>query len=69
VNTSLGVLNGLITGRVDGGGRIVANFTATFSSATALAGELGGGAAQNTAVIQTGGCDNGRGRGRGHGDG
>jgi hypothetical protein len=69
VNTSLGVLNGLVTGKVDGGGRVVANFTATFSSATALAGELGGGAAQNTAVIQTGGCDHGRGKGRGHGHG
>jgi hypothetical protein len=59
VNTQLGVLNGVLEGRLKEGGRLVANFKATFSSPTAFSGELGSGAGENTAVVQSGRCARG----------
>jgi hypothetical protein len=61
VNTQRGVLEGVLQGRVKASGdapagTLTANFHAQFSSETALAGTLGGGAGANTAVVQGGGC-------------
>lgn len=56
VITEKGTLNGVLLGRVPGDGRLVANFKVTWSSATALSGQLGTGAGENTAVIQVGSC-------------
>ncbi len=55
VNSSGGVLSGVLVGRVRDGGRLVANVTATIAGA-ALSGELGSGSAANSAVVQTGRC-------------
>lgn len=57
VNTQRGVLNGLVNGRVKEAGHLLANFSASLSSSGALAGELGGGSAQNTAIVTSGGCE------------
>jgi Flp pilus assembly pilin Flp len=58
VNTERGVLNGFLSARLKaGGGTLSANVTATFNAdGTQVTGELGGGAAQNTAVVQDGHC-------------
>lgn len=56
VNSQRGVLNGLLTGRVKGAGKLIANFTAAFNATgTSLSGELGVG--QNTAIVTSGGFD------------
>jgi len=58
VNTQRGILDGILTGFVRGsgdakGGNLVANFRAVFAAnGLSFTGELGGGASQNTAVIQ-----------------
>jgi hypothetical protein len=71
-NTDRGVLHGYIVGHVrdrspggteeqDGGGKLMANFKATFNAAgTMLTGQLGGTSAdpRTPAVIQKGGCRN-----------
>ena len=57
VNSQRGILNGFMNGRVKDGGHLLANFSAAFNAdGTALTGELGSGAAQNTAILTTGGC-------------
>jgi hypothetical protein len=70
VNTELGVLHGFITGwlrdrvaggteELDGSGKLMANFKATFNAnGTVLTGQLGGTTAdpRTPAVIQQGGC-------------
>lgn len=65
VNTQRGVIDGVLNGHVQGsgestGGNLVANFRAVFAAnGLSLAGELGGGAAENTAVVQHfDGCKN-----------
>jgi hypothetical protein len=59
VNTQRGILDGVLTGFVRSsddehkGGNLVANFRAVFAAnGLSFTGELGGGASQNTAVIQ-----------------
>lgn len=58
VNTQRGVLDGVLSGAVRSsgdtpGGHLVANFRAAFAAdGLTLTGELGGGASQNTAVVQ-----------------
>lgn len=58
VNTQRGVLDGVLSGFVRGsgdaqGGTLVANFRAVFAAnGLSFTGELGGGASQNTAVVQ-----------------
>lgn len=58
VNTQRGILDGVLSGFVRGsgdtpGGTLVANFRAVFAAnGLSFTGELGGGASQNTAVIQ-----------------
>ena len=63
VNTQRGILDGVLTGFVRSsgdadGGTLVANFRAVFAAnGLSFTGELGGGASQNTAVVQRfGGC-------------
>ena len=64
VVTEGGVLNGFLTGHVRArgedpprrDGRLSANFRAQVTEQGAVTGELGGGASQNTAVIQSGKC-------------
>jgi len=52
------VLNGFLNGRVKGAGHLLANFSAAFNATgTSLSGELGSGAAQNTAFVTPGGCE------------
>lgn len=65
VNTQRGVLDGVLSGFIRGagdthGGALVANFRAVFAAnGLSVTGELGGGASQNTAVIQHArGCPN-----------
>lgn len=58
VNSQRGVLNGFLNGRVKGAGHLLANFSAAFNATgTSLTGELGSGAAQNTAIVTSGGCE------------
>jgi hypothetical protein len=66
VNTQRGVLNGVLVAKLErGAGTLTANVAATFDAdGTHVTGELGGGAAQNTAVIQDGHCDDGKRKGR-----
>ena len=58
VNTQRGVLDGILNGSVRAsgdtpGGTLVANFRAVFAAdGLSFTGELGGGASQNTAVVQ-----------------
>ena len=64
VVTEGGVLNGFLSGHVRSrgedpprrDGRLWANFRAQVTEQGAVTGELGGGASQNTAVIQSGKC-------------
>lgn len=57
VHSQRGVLNGFLNGRVKGAGHLLANFSAAFNATgTSLTGELGSGAAQNTAIVTSGGC-------------
>ena len=64
VVTEGGVLNGFLSGHVRSrgedpprrGGRLWAYFRAQVTEQGAVTGELGGGASQNTAVIQSGKC-------------
>jgi hypothetical protein len=74
VNTDLGVLHGFVKAHVkdraaatteeqSGSGKLYANFKGTFDTAgTTLTGQLGGssGDSRTPAVIQSGGCDNGK---------
>jgi hypothetical protein len=54
VNSHDGVLDGMLQGRVPGG-RLIANFTATFANdGSSLSGSLGGGSGNNTAVVYGG---------------
>lgn len=55
VVTQTGVLNGMLHGKVQDGGPLLANFTATVASNGALAGSFGSGAGDNSAVL-VGGC-------------
>jgi len=58
VNSQRGVLNGFLNGRVKDAGHLLANFSAAFNATgTSLTGELGAGAAQNTAIVTSGGCE------------
>jgi hypothetical protein len=57
VNTKKGTLDGFMDGRVKEQGHLLANFSAAFNAdGTALTGELGSGAAQNSAIVTSGGC-------------
>lgn len=61
------VLNGVLTGRVRGAGKLVANFTATLAGDTLTNGQIGAGASANTALVQGGPCHKepkGKARGR-----
>jgi hypothetical protein len=54
VNTSSGVLEGLLRGRVTGG-KLVANFSATFANdGSSLSGSVGGGGGSNSAIVYGG---------------
>ena len=55
VITQSTVLNGMLHGKVKDGGPLLANFTATVASTGALAGSLGSGPGDNSAVL-VGGC-------------
>lgn len=58
VNTGKTVVNGFLSGRVKDAGRLYANFSAAFSAdGASVTGELGSGAALNSAVVTGGGCD------------
>ncbi|HSP71103.1 MAG TPA: hypothetical protein VLN26_01980, partial [Gaiellaceae bacterium] len=54
VNTQSGVLEGLLEGRVTGG-KLVANFSATFANdGSSLSGAVGGGGGSNSAIVYGG---------------
>jgi hypothetical protein len=58
VNTAKTVLNGFVTGRVKDSGRLYANFSgAVVADGSSVTGELGAGAALNSAVVTGGGCE------------
>lgn len=58
VNTGKTVLNGFLTGQVKGAGRLVANFSGSLGAdGGSVSGELGAGAAVNSAVVTGGACD------------
>lgn len=58
VNSPTGVLSGMMDGRVKDAGHLLANFSGAFNAAgTSLSGELGSGAAQNSAILMSGGCE------------
>jgi hypothetical protein len=57
VNTGKTVLNGFLTGKVKDAGRLYANFSGALSAdGSSVSGELGAGAALNSAIVTDGGC-------------
>lgn len=61
VNSGKSVLNGFLDGRVKDSGHLLANFSGAFSAdSSSVSGELGGGAASNSAIVTWGGCDEGK---------
>jgi hypothetical protein len=58
VNTGKTVVNGFLSGRVKDAGRLYANFSGAFSAdGASVSGELGAGAALNSAIVTGGGCE------------